>query len=120
MLLKNNAKRLITINGGELKDGKYEKSYQILPGDNPAVEVPSELCNTVFVKTLIDTGNLLVVGGLVEPEGDPTKPDLPNAEDPTDGAYDSMTKAELFDACEVAGIETNSRDTKESLIAKLS
>lgn len=113
MLLKNNAKRLITINGGELKDGKHEKSYQILPGNNPAVEVPNEFCNTVFVKTLIDTGNLQVMG-------DPTKPDLPNAEDPTDGAYDSMTKAELFDACEVAGIETNSRDTKESLIAKLS
>ena len=67
MFLKNEAARLITIN---TRDGDTETSYQILPGDNPAVEVPDELVKLDFVKHLLKSGDLRRVGAdePVEPE----------------------------------------------------
>ncbi|WP_017903597.1 hypothetical protein [Pseudomonas asplenii] len=59
MHLKNEAARLITIKhkaNGELI------SYQILPGENPSVEVPDELAKIDFVKALLDIGDLRRVG----------------------------------------------------------
>lgn len=55
MYLKNEAARLITIK--HVVDGEL-KSYQILPGDNPAVEVPDAVGKIDFVKALIDSGDL--------------------------------------------------------------
>jgi hypothetical protein len=52
MFLKNKAARLITINA----DGK---SYQILPGNHPAVDVPDEVCKRDFVKALLHCGDLV-------------------------------------------------------------
>lgn len=59
MLLKNEAARLITIN--HLVDG-VETSYPILPGENPAVEVPDEAAKIDFVKALLKNGDLRRVG----------------------------------------------------------
>lgn len=58
MLLKNNVARLITINGA---DGT---SYAILPGDNPAVDVPDELCRGDFVKHLLKSRQLVKDDGV--------------------------------------------------------
>lgn len=60
MLLKNNAKRLITVNG-PLTDGGYPEHYDIKPGENPAVEVPDALCTSDFVKNLMRIGELTQV-----------------------------------------------------------
>ena len=60
MLLKNNAARLITING-KFENGTRVSSYKISPGNNPAVEVPDELCKNKFVGSLIESGNLIEV-----------------------------------------------------------
>lgn len=59
MHLKNEAARLITIR--HIVDGA-KVSYQILPGENPAVEVPDEVAKTAFVKALIQNGDLRRVG----------------------------------------------------------
>lgn len=59
MFLKNEAARLITIN--HLVDDK-ETSYQILPGENPAVEVPNAVAKIDFVKALLQNGDLRRVG----------------------------------------------------------
>lgn len=59
MFLKNEAARLITIN--HLVDG-VEKSYPILPGENPAVEVPDAVAKIDFVKALLKNGDLRRVG----------------------------------------------------------
>ena len=59
MFLKNEAARLITIN--HLVDDK-ETSYPILPGENPAVEVPDAVKKIDFVKALLKNGELRIVG----------------------------------------------------------
>lgn len=59
MFLKNEAARLITIN--HLVDDK-ETSYPILPGENPAVEVPDAVAKIDFVKALLKNGDLRRVG----------------------------------------------------------
>ena len=59
MFLKNEAARLITIN--YLVDGA-ETSYPILPGENPAVEVPDAVAKIDFVKALLKNGDLRRVG----------------------------------------------------------
>lgn len=69
MFLKNEAARLITIN--LLADG-VETSYPILPGENPAVEVPDAAMKVDFVKALLKNGDLRRVGAdelEVEEEG---------------------------------------------------
>lgn len=67
MHLKNEAARLITVNfGGE--------KFKILPGENPAVEVPDEAAKLPFVKALLKSGDLRRVGsdelGEQEEDGD--------------------------------------------------
>ena len=57
MLLRNNSKRLVTINA-PMTEGGYTEFYDIKPGDNPAVEVPDTLCRSDFVKNLLNTGDL--------------------------------------------------------------
>lgn len=59
MFLKNEAARLITINH---LVGEKETSYPILPGENPAVEVPDEVAKIDFVKALLKNGDLRRVG----------------------------------------------------------
>ncbi|MBJ2182240.1 hypothetical protein JC795_29075 [Pseudomonas veronii] len=59
MFLKNEAARLITIN--HLVDGA-QTSYPILPGENPAVEVPDAVAKIDFVKALLKNGDLRRVG----------------------------------------------------------
>ncbi|GAI71649.1 hypothetical protein [Pseudomonas rhizophila] len=59
MFLKNEAARLITIN--HLVDGT-RTSYKILPGENPAVEVPDAVEKIDFVKALLKNGDLRRVG----------------------------------------------------------
>ncbi|MFL1558582.1 hypothetical protein [Pseudomonas sp. O11] len=55
MFLKNEAARLITINH---LVGEKETGYPILPGENPAVEVPDEVAKIDFVKALLKNGDL--------------------------------------------------------------
>ena len=102
MLLKNNKARLITING-KFENGQRVTAYQIKPGNNPAVEVPDELCNNTFVKALIEDGSLTVLSQVAE----------------TFSAYDDMTKADLAALAEQLGLEVGSRDTKADLIDKI-
>ncbi|WLI49244.1 hypothetical protein [Pseudomonas sp. FP833] len=59
MFLKNEAARLITINH---LVGDKETSYPILPGENPAVEVPDAVASIDFVKALLKNGSLRRVG----------------------------------------------------------
>ena len=54
MLLKNTKARLITIRD------TATKFYRVLPGNNPAVEVPNRLCEMAFAKALIESGELRV------------------------------------------------------------
>jgi len=57
MFLKNEAARLITINH---LVGEKETSYPILPGENPAVEVPDAVAKIDFVKALLKNGDLRI------------------------------------------------------------
>ena len=98
MLLKNTGKRLITIHGGD-------KSYRILPGHNPSVNVPYELCTKAFAKALIENGELTAMS-----EPDPIEPE---------SEYLSMSKSDLVALCELNGIEVVDRDTVKILISKL-
>ena len=66
MWLRNNAKRLITVNGPMTGEG-YTEHYDVLPGENPPTEVPDALCKSDFVKNLIKIGELTQV---VAPESD--------------------------------------------------
>lgn len=59
MHLKNEAARLITINTME---GERLVQYRILPGENPAVEVPESVAKIDFVKALLKNGSLRRVG----------------------------------------------------------
>lgn len=56
-LLRNNSKRLITVNTGD-------ESFQIKPGDNPSVNLPDEAMNIPFVKHLVT--HLIKSGTLIE------------------------------------------------------
>lgn len=76
MFLKNEAARLITIN--HLVDDK-ETSYPILPGENPAVEVPDAVAKIDFVKALLKNGDLRRVG-VDELEADDGEEDDLNAQ----------------------------------------
>lgn len=69
MYLKNEAARLITIN--HKVDGKLT-SYKLLPGDNPAVEVPDAVARLDYVKALLKSGSLRRAGEdeVAENEGD--------------------------------------------------
>lgn len=57
MLLRNNSRRLITINA-PMTEGGYTEFYDIKPGDNPSVDIPDTLCKSDFVKNLLNTGDL--------------------------------------------------------------
>lgn len=94
MFLKNEAARLITINH---LVGDVETGYPILPGENPAVEVPDEVAKIPFVKALLKSGDLRRVGAdeLEVDEGD---------EDPT-----------LAEQAEALGIKVDKRWGDEKL-----
>lgn len=116
MLLKNTQARLITINGAfDSKQGRRIESFQVKPGKNPSVEVPDELCKTAFVKSLIESGALLVESSQVVEE----VPEVPSEEEEL-SLYDGMDKAQLKALCDEAGIDYVERDTSKQLIAKLS
>ncbi len=92
MFLKNEAARLITINF--LVDG-VETGYPILPGENPAVEVPDEAAKIDFVKALLKSGDLRRVGA--DELGDDDEGD-----DDSDGVI-----AQLQEEAAGLGIEVN-------------
>lgn len=109
MLLKNAKARLITING-KFENGVRREAYQIKPGNNPAVEVPDNLCNSSFVKSLIADGSLVVLSATS---------DAVEVSAESFSGYDEMSKPDLVALCEAQGIEVGSRDTKIDLIEKL-
>lgn len=113
-LLKNNAKRLITLNGphtnqkdanGRVIGVKPGDKYDLLPA-GAAVDVPQSVADIAYAKALIKTGDIVVV----ESSSD---------SDSTSSAYDSMTKNELVEIAESMGIEIESRDTKAQIIDKI-
>lgn len=107
MLLRNNSKRLITINGTlDTANGRYPKAYQIKPGNNPAVEVPDDLCESSFVSGLIASGDLIALSQAVA---------APTESEHTD-ELDTMTKADLTALAESMGVEVADRWTKAQLI----
>lgn len=80
MFLKNEAARLITIN--YKVDGKLT-AYKILPGENPAVEVPDAVAKLDFVKAALKNGSLRRVGA----------DELDDAENESDGLDDLRAEA---------------------------
>lgn len=74
MLLRNNARRLITINGQLSDNNERLVEYDIKPGENPPVEVPNKLCENSFVRGLIESGDLIVLSSADSKE--PTADDL--------------------------------------------
>ena len=105
MLLKNKVARLITING-KYENGERVQAFQIKPGNHPAVEVPNDLCDNAFVKSLIADGSLQVLSD-------------DDASAPEPSAYDGMEKPDLIALCESREIPVVARDTVKTLIAKL-
>lgn len=112
MLLKNNSRRLITINVPLFKeDPKTKKQVfhkyqgtQIKPGKNPAVEIPDEVCKSKFVKSLINSGDLIVVLD-EDNDGD------------TDDDLSKKTKDELIAIAEMMGLEVSSSLKKAEIIS---
>lgn len=102
MLLKNKSARLITINGDEVK-------LDILPGNNPSIEVPNELCEGDFIRALIGNGDLVV-----ECEDDAGEEVLTGSAE-----YDGFDKKDLVELCEGRDIEVKAKDTVKKLIEKL-
>lgn len=109
MLLKNKATRLITINGA-MKNSMRGEAYQIKPGNNPAVEVPDELCEgNKFVEALIKDGSLVVMD----------KPATVETSDETTSEYDDMTKSDLKEYAESLGIDVKSAWSKSEIIVEI-
>ena len=108
MILKNNAKRLITINGAIIK-GQRVTAFQIRPGHNPSVDVPDELCDNAFVKALLDDGSLVKVGESATTE----------ANSGETSQYDSMNKTDLTAFAEAQGIDVKSAWSKAEIIAEI-
>ncbi len=100
--LKNMDKRLITINHGG-------KRYDIKCGNNPAVEVPDEACETDFVKNLINTGKLVSTVTVVEDAGEDDNAEM-RAE------LKEMTVAELKEHCKLLDLSGYSRMKEDELI----
>ena len=99
MHLKNEAARLITVNyGGE--------KIKILPGHNPAVEVPDEAASLPFVKTLLKSGALRRVGS----------DELEDSEQEEEGEDDL---AALVAQAEAIGIEVDGRWKAKRLSAEI-
>lgn len=76
MLVRNNSKRLIILNGGkhtlQTKDGEILKvvppqKYKILPGGGEA-DVPDEVVSRSFAKALVASGDLALVGPSAQAE----------------------------------------------------
>ena len=104
MLLKNNAKRLITIN-------TVGRSYDILPGLNPSVSVPDEVCKTDYVKALINCGDLIVQ---VEDDSPAAKEaeaeEAEETEEPdAEAETETSEKEELANQAKALGIEVDKR-----------
>lgn len=110
MILKNDSRRLITINGAFVKN-KRSIAYKILPGHNPSVDVPDELCDNAFVKSLIADGSLIKVGDSVI--------ESTAVEVQGDGEYDSMNKSDLTAFAEAHGIDVKSAWSKAEIIAEI-
>ena len=107
MLLKNNSKRLITLNiPVEVKEGEKPKhqGIQIKPGNNPAVEIDEELGKSKFVRALVKSGDLIVV--LDEDNDGETEDDL-----------SSKTKVQLIEIAEMMDLEVSLSMNKSEIIA---
>lgn len=96
MHLKNESARLIFIN---LREGETETTYQIAPGDNPAVEVPDSAAKMDFVKSLLKSGDLRRVGA----------DELGIEED------EELTEPTLAEQAELLGIKVDKRWSEETL-----
>lgn len=110
MLLKNVSRRLITVNmpvtRKDKKTGKdvtKMEGVKILPGENPAVEIPDDICKNAFVKALIKDGSLTV--------------QLPEDDEAETAADDlsSKSKDELLTIAKM--IDPDAKGTKAQLIA---
>ena len=120
MLLKNNSARLITINGKLNERGERTEKYQVLPGKNPAVEVPDELCKSEFVKALIAAGALIQYAPALIQQGEHEPVATVDTSDTSDESiYADFDKAQLVAQCEARDIKVTSRDTAATLVAKL-
>lgn len=97
MYLKNEAARLITIN---VRNGDTETSYDILPGENPAVEVPDALSKLDFVKHLLKSGDLRRVGA---------------DEIGVDDSEDESEEQSLAEQAESLGIKVDKRWSEDTL-----
>lgn len=96
MHLKNEAARLITIN---TLDGERLVQYRILPGENPAVEVPDSVAKIDFVKALLKNGSLRRVG----------TEEFVGIDDESDDEEESDEKALLIAEAEELGIAIDKR-----------
>lgn len=115
MLLKNTAKRLITVSSplitqkdevtGKIIGASKGETYDIMPAGK-AVKVPDALCSTPYVKALLKTGDLIAVADVVIEEDEPSE-------------FEGMSKAELAEYAELEGIEVTARMSKSAIIAAI-
>ena len=115
MLLKNNSKRLISINepldvvkdkDGFVSSAAGGASHDLMPAGE-AVNVPDSLCDSKYVKALIDCGAILVT----EDDGAEGEDDEYN--------LDKMTKAELVSFAEENKIEIDDSKRKADVLADI-
>lgn len=109
MILSNNSARLITINAPFVNHARTT-SFKVLPGNNPNVDVPDELCDNAFVKSLLANGSLVKVGESAKVES--TESDEP-------GQYDEMDKSDLKAIAESFDIEVKSAWSKARIIEEI-
>lgn len=100
MLLKNNSARLISINAS----GDEQDRIDLLPAGAP-VEVSKKLCDSRYVKALLQVGSIVKVDGVVESDTD------------SDDPLGEMTVADLKTYADSLEIEYGSSVKKDDLKA---
>ena len=115
MLLKNTARRLITISTplvtqkdevtGKIIGATKGECYDVKPAGK-SVKVPDALCSTPYVKALLKTGDLIAVDEVEIEEDEPSE-------------FEGMTKADLVEYAELEGVEIKSTMSKSAIIAAI-
>ena len=116
MILKNNSKRLITINS-KMNITKHPTTKQVLgatPGKfynlmpaGPAVEVPDEMCDTRYVKVLIASGDITAK---VEVDEDETE---------SSSGLMELQKETLVELATEIGVDVHARWNKSEIVTAI-
>ena len=109
MLVRNNAKRLITFNTNS-GDNKKNKAYNLMPAGS-AVDLPKEVTDTKYFKELLKLGDVVQEG--VAPVTE-TEEDENNFDD-----LEDLTKDELLAKALNLGVVVDGRSGEATIIKKI-